>query len=204
MYKNYLLPLYAAFFSLLFFSQACDPKNDPPPVTPGPQDFSCIKIFDVNGLGLGLHGDCSSSNDWEALSLNATENALLDFADTVSLAGTIPCAIPAAGIAPNPVTRGEVLHFFLRGETPAQNVKLKLVVVDEMLNVVQQWALQTGSTGSVALQMNPDLFNSGQYYRLYYRASAQNAPSILQGYGNFLVCKTYINGANTTIEADCM
>lgn len=204
MHKYYFLSFVFSLFSLLLFAVACDNKKDNPPTTAGPQDFSCIKLFDEVGQALGLHGNCSSSNDWGALSLNGAENALLDFSDTVSLAGTLPTSIPNGSIAPNPVVSNQTLHFYLNGESPTQNIKLKLVVADEMMNVIQQWSLQMNSSGAIALHMDPDKYNSGQYYRLYYRASAQGAPSLLQGYGNFLVCKTYINGVNTTIESDCL
>jgi len=51
--------------------------------------------------------------------------------------------------------------------------------------------------------MDPTKFEAGKYYRMYYRVSAKGAPSLFEGYGNFLVCKTEINWVNTTIEPDC-
>ncbi|MFN0176240.1 MAG: hypothetical protein ACKVU0_16460 [Saprospiraceae bacterium] len=190
------------FAALLFFNLSCDPKKDP--VTPQEQDFSCIKLFDDQGQSLGLHGSCTSSNDWGKITLSGTEQALLDFSDTVSLNGTEVGTITQLAVAPCPVKIDAVLHLYLIGALPDQPVKLKLAIVDESLNVVHQLAIRTNTGGGLALHIDPNKFESGKYYRLYYRISASGASSLYEGYGNFLVCNTYIDGVNTTIEADCL
>lgn len=76
--------------------------------------------------------------------------------------------------------------------------------MDESLKIVWQLALRTEKSGALALYMDPSKFEYGKYYRMYYRVSATGAPSLFEGYGNFLVCKTFIDGVNTTIESDCM
>ncbi|MBP6810586.1 MAG: hypothetical protein KA138_03670 [Saprospiraceae bacterium] len=190
------------FAALVLFSLGCDPKKDP--ATPQEQDFSCIKLFDDTGQTWGLHGDCSSSNDWGNIALSSTENALLNFSDTVSLNGTVAVAITQFAIAPCPVKIDAALHLYVIGVSPDQDVKLKLAIVDESLNVVQQLAIRINTGGGLALHIDPSKFESGKYYRMYYRVSASGAPSLYEGYGNFLVCSTYIDGVNTTIESDCL
>ncbi len=191
-----------AFAALVLFSLGCDPKKDP--ATPQEQDFSCIKLFDDTGQTWGLHGDCTSSNDWEKITLSSTEQALLDFSDTVSLNGTVAVAITQFAIAPCPVKIDALFYVYLIGGLQDQSVKLKLAIVDESLNIVQQLAIRTKLNSALALHMDPTKFESGKYYRMYYRVSASGATSLYEGYGNFLVCSTYIDGVNTTIESDCL
>lgn len=190
-----LLALSAA---VIFSSLRCDSKKEPVQ-----EDFSCIKIFDENGTGLGLHGDCTSSNDWGNVTLSASEQAFLDFTDTVSLSGTLATAIQYFSSYPCPVTIDEPIHITFARDEPDHPVKLKIAIVDESLQVVQQLAIRIENTG-LALHIDPAKFQSGKYYRMYYRVSATGAPSLFEGYGNFLVCKTHINGVTTTIESDCM
>ena len=182
------------------FSPACEHKKAP--AVPQEQDFSCIKLFEENGLGLGLHGSCTTSNDWEQISLSADEQALLNFSDTVSLDGTGASNVTHFAAFPCPVTIDEAFSVYVSRDLPDQPVKLKIAIVDESLNVV--WQLAVKITNGLQLHVDPAKFESGKYYRMYYRVSAYGAPSLYEGYGNFLVCKTHINGVNTTIESDCM
>ena len=191
--------IFCCLLSLALFALRCDP-NDSEPAT---QDFSCIKIFDANGTGLGLHGGCTSSADWGDIPLNANESGLVDFSDTVGLAGTAAASVAFIAAFPNPVVRGDALYLSVRGDVTGQPVKIELAIADESLSVISQFALRTTVNGSFALQMDTAKFQSGQYYRLYYRVSAEGNASLFEGYGNILVCKTYISGGNT-IEADCM
>ncbi|MFN0212999.1 MAG: hypothetical protein ACKVT2_01980 [Saprospiraceae bacterium] len=192
-----LLCLTTAFF----LSPGCDPKKDAMP--PQDQDFSCIKIFDSNGLGLGLHGGCTTSNDWGKITLSASEQEFLNFTDTVSLAGTTASNIDYFYVYPCPVTIGHPISFVMDGELD-HKYKLKFAIVDESLNVVKQLAIKVPHGNSLQLLIDPAQFETGKYYRMYYRISADGAPSLFEGYGNFLVCKTHINGVTTTIESDCM
>lgn len=183
--------------ALLFIS--CDTKKDQPPQS---EDFSCIKLFDENGQGLGLYGSCNSSSDWGNIPLTATEKSYLNFSDTVSLSGTSPTTITGFGIAPCPVSIGGAMLVFAGKAPNTGPVKLKLAVVDESLNVVQKVAVRMSSNNSMQLYMDPSLYQAGQYYRMYYQISADGAPSLFEGYGNFLVCKGPIQVGN--IESECM
>lgn len=187
--------------TLLFFNLNCDPKKDAPPQT---LDLSCIKIFDDQGQGLGLHGGCTSSPDWGKITLDASEQALLNFSDTISLAGTNATDITGIFAFPCPVKIEQAFSVYSGGSVPGQSAKLKIAIVDESLHVVQQLAILTQSGQGLQLYMDPAKYESGKYYRMYYRFSSSGSPSLYEGYGNFLVCKTYIDGVNTTIESDCL
>lgn len=187
------------FATSLLLLLGCEHKTD----TAEKQDFSCVKIFDEQGLGLGLHGNCTTSNDWGNIALSASEQAFLDFSDTVSLAGTLPTNILYFSAFPCPVVLNGIILVAFSRDNPDYPVKIKLAIVDESLNVIQQNALWM-STSSLEIKIDPAKFQAGKYYRMYYRISAEGAPSLFEGYGNFVVCKTHINGVTTTIEADCM
>lgn len=186
---------------LALLALSCNPSKDPE--SPEKQDFSCIKIFDDNGTGLGLHGACTTSNDWGNITLNASEQAFLNFSDTVSLTGTMATNILYFNAFPCPVVLNGALQIAFARENPDHPVKLKIAIVDELLQVIQQSAIRVENTGP-ALLIDPAIFQSGKYYRMYYRISGGNVPVLFEGYGNFVVCKTHINGVTTTIEADCM
>jgi hypothetical protein len=186
--------------ALFLFSLGCDPKKDPVP--PQDQDFSCIQLFDEVGQTMGIHGSCTSSNDWKNITLSADEQAFLNFSDTISLNGTVSTPVSFIGIAPNPVKIGQALHFYAVTGIPTPHLKVKVAIVDESLNIIQQYAVRYQS--GLALYMDPAKFQSGKYYRMYYRVSATGSASLIEGYGNFLVCQTFIDGVNTTIESDCL
>lgn len=187
--------------TLLLFTLGCDPKKDPEPEE---QDFSCIKLSDENGQNLGLHGGCTTSNDWGNIQLNTEEQAFLNFSDTVSLAGTTAVSGADFFVFPCPVKIGAAMSIYTGGDTVGEQVKLKMAIVDESLNIVQQLAIKVQTGNGLQLFVDPTKFESGKYYRMYYRVSATGAASLYEGYGNFLVCQTYIDGVNTTIESDCL
>lgn len=186
--------------TLVFFTLGCDPKKDPEPEE---QDFSCIKLTDELGQSWGIYG-CNTSDDWGNIALNADEQAFLNFSDTVSLDGTFASTITECTAYPCPVKISAPLAVHVLRDPPYLPVKIKIAIVDESLNVVVQFALKTQAGNGFQLYMDPAKFESGKYYRMYYRVSATGAPSLIEGRGNFLVCQTYIDGVNTTIEADCL
>ncbi|HAD12007.1 MAG TPA: hypothetical protein DCF33_06160 [Saprospirales bacterium] len=187
-----------SLLGLLLFT-ACDRKKDQPPQT---EDFSCIKLYDEQGQDLGIYGNCSTSKDWTNITLTETEKGYLNFSDTVSLAGTSPTTVNSFGIAPCPVTLGGAMLVHVGKDFNSEPVKLKLAVIDEELNVIQKVAVRIGPGNSIHLFVDPALYQTGQYYRMYYQISAQGAPVLFEGYGNFLVCKGPIQVGN--IETECM
>jgi hypothetical protein len=186
--------------ALLMYA-SCTPSEEPndQPVT---YDFSCVQLFDSNGEPLGYDG-CNSSSDWTQLPLSAQEAELLNFSDTVSLTGTAAAGVSQLAAFPIPAVRNDVLYFSLRGETADQAVKLKLAIVDESLQVLARYALRTATNGAFALQMDGEDFQNGQHYRIYYRASTADNPALFEGYGNILVCKTYIAPGGGVLS-DCL
>ena len=190
------------FAAMLFLHLGCEPKKDPEP--PQEQDFSCIQLFDEQGQTWGIHGSCTSSDDWGNIPLTTSEQEFLNFTDTVSLNGTVASPVSQIGIAPNPVKLGGAMFLYVLGISSNPALKLKIAVVDESLKVVQTVAVRFQGNNNLALYIDPTKFVSGKYYRMYYRVSAIGTPSLFEGYGNFLVCKDYIDGINTTIESDCL
>jgi len=195
MYKENLLILFCSAICAL----GCTPKDN----KETPKDFSCIQIFDANGQALGTHGDCpAGSDDWGAFALDAAEQALLLFSDTVGLAGTAASGIKNVFCFPIPVRIGDPLYLTVRSDVSGQPVKVKIAIADESLKAVKQYALRTATNSTFAVQISPDDFQTGQYYRVYYRASAAGNENLFEGHGNFLVCKTFISNG-LTIEMDC-
>lgn len=190
------------FAAILFLNLGCEPKKEPTP--PEDQDFSCIQLFDEQGQTLGIHGSCTSSNDWSNIPLTTSEQAFLNFSDTISLNGTVATAVSQIGIAPNPVKLGGAMFLYVLGISSNPSLKLKIAVVDESLKVVQTVAVRFQGNNNLALFIDPTKFESGKYYRMYYQVSASGTPALFEGFGNFLVCKDYIDGINTTIESDCL
>ena len=196
---------YTTIALLSIFSFGCDPKKDEPPQDePQTADFSCIKLLDEQGQSMGIHGDCTSSEDWGEIALNSREQSYLNFSDTVSLVGTQASDITFFGIAPCPVKIGGAMAVYCSSGGIPQPIKLKIAVVDESLDVVLQLAVRVNTHSGLLWQIDPNKFESGKYYRMYYRISTAATPVLFEGYGNFLVCKTYIDGVNTTIESDCL
>lgn len=126
----------------------------------------------------------------------------MNFSDTVSLTGTAATTVTWFGVAPCPVIIGSAMLVVVGKELNSSPVKLKLAVVDESLNVIQKLAVRLSSNNGIQLYMDPSLYQTGQYYRMYYQISADGAPSIYEGYGNFLVCKGPVQ--YNTIESECM
>jgi len=190
------------FAAMLFLYLGCDPKNDL--AAPQEQDFSCIQLFDNQGQTWGIHGSCTSSVDWSNIPLTTSEQEFLNFNDTISLNGTIATPVSQIGIAPNPVKLGGAMFIYVLGISSNPSLKFKIAVVDESLKVVQTVAVRLQGNNNLALFIDPTKFESGKYYRMYYQVNAIGSPSLFEGYGNFLVCKDFIDGINTTIESDCL
>lgn len=183
---------------------ACDPAEPiPTPQPTDPQNYKCIKLFDEVGQSMGLHGDCTSSPDWGGITLNATESGYLNFADTISLSGTAATTFTTMSVYPCPVKLGQPIGIRIDGADFNNQVKLKIAFVDEAGKVVRTLALKSVANNHFYLEVDSDHFAPGKYYRMYYRISSEGNPSLFEGYGNFLVCKTWIDGVNTTIENDC-
>jgi hypothetical protein len=80
---------------------------------------------------------------------------------------------------------------------------MKFVVVNESGKVLVQQAVPMGTNAWLAQQISANLFQSGQYYRLYYQVGTDANPALLEGYGNILVCKNAGVVMVGNIETDC-
>lgn len=196
--RTYYLILAAG---LILTGLSCDPEPTPP--QPTPLDLSCVELYDANGVPFGPI-NCSVSNHWTNIPLSSSERDLLNFSDTVSLAGTSNANINQLAIYPVPIVRGNVFSGQLLADEPDRTVKIKLTIIDENSEVKLQRAFRTNTSNGFALQVDPAIFQNGQYYRIYYLVSSQSDESLFEGYGNVLVCKTFIEPGVTTIEADCL
>lgn len=186
---------------LLLGVLSCDPKVDP--IDPDGGPYSCIQLFAVDGSPDGVHGPCTASKDWGALSLTAAEKDYLAFLDTVNVSGLAAGTVNMFAVWPNPVQIGGAMSCSVRSDAPDQAVKVKVVVVDEAQNIVLLETVRTRTNNTFALRMDSAKFKVGQYYRVYYQVGT-NTQNLFEGYGNILVCKNaIIKGANT-IEADCL
>jgi hypothetical protein len=116
----------------------------------------------------------------------------------------VNATIDLLAIFPNPVVRGGAMQFSLRSATSDLPVKIKLAVVNEDNEVLREYAFRTTTNSTFALMVDESIFSNGEYYRLYYRVSSATNASLFEGYGNFLVCKTFIAPGLNTIDSDCI
>ncbi|MDX2134819.1 MAG: hypothetical protein SFV52_08535 [Saprospiraceae bacterium] len=187
------------FLLLALLPIACD--NDDDDNQDMPTDYSCIKLADENGQSLGLYG-CDASSDWGSVALTPKEKALLDFESINTPPNNVADSVSELVVFPNPVAVNGVLGMSLRGVTSGQNVLLKMVIVNSSGVPLMEGGLAVKTNSAVNQSIPNIVFQTGQYYRIYYRVSTQTQPALLEGYGNFLVCKGPISVGN--IESDCM
>ena len=188
----------ALLATILLTAFSCKDKNSMME-TPDPIDYSCVQLFDANGQSWGIYGDCNSDNHWGAITLSVAEKALLNFTDTTPATATTSPVIDLLAIYPLPVIAGNATFFSLRSSTPDIPVKIKLTIVNEQGEVKMERALSTQTNGTFALLFDSTIFQAGTYYRIYYTAEA-GTNTVFEGYGNILVCNTYVAPGNGTIE----
>ena len=187
---------------LLFGALGCDPKVDP--IDPDGGPYSCIQLFAVDGSPDGVHGPCTASRDWGALSLTTAEKGFLAFLDTVNVSGLAAGTVNMFAVWPNPVQIGGAMSCSVRSDAPDQAVKVKVAIVDEADNIVLLETLRARTNKTFALRMDGTKFKVGQYYRVYYQVGTNTQPDLFTGYGNILICKNAIVKGVNTIEADCL
>jgi hypothetical protein len=152
-------------------------------------DFSCLKMYDEQGVEVGTYG-CASSNDWTNQTLSAQEAAYFLQNDPTPLTGTDSTFITGVAAYPVPVVQGGSFNISLRSPySGIHTVKLQLAIIDENHKVLTAISQQIESHGTISLMVPADKFERGGFYRVYYRVSAQNAPVLFEGYGNIVVCK---------------
>jgi hypothetical protein len=174
------------FISTLFvlmFAAACKKDKDDKAI-----DIAGFELKDGSGNEFGHYGQ--DDNDWTFNNtLSDREIALFDFLpDNVNLNNTVETAISGNGVVayPNPCTYNQYYH-----ASVSDSVLLKIVVVNDKLNVLTKTALKFKGTRSLALDYSDStLYPNRSSLRVYYSFSAQNKPNYKAGYGDIKICRS--------------
>jgi hypothetical protein len=146
-------------------------------------DASKISFVDENGDPAGDTdpSDWRFDDDW-----NGQENALFNFADSVSVVGMQKAFHCSAGAAPNPASG--VIMFSFSADKPTL---LKMVITDEFLNIVFKKAVRLTNTGNanpnigIGMDVRNGSFKQSGYYRVYYALYAYDGFIYKKGHGDF-------------------
>ncbi len=163
--------------------------------------FKGIAVVNTMGEIMGNWG--TPDSDWETdVTWTSEEAALLNFPDTVSLAGTYIRDTTgwntgtgiheqpenAILVFPNPVAGYATLYFKGLGM-----VKFKATIVDKYFNRLMTFAAKSGM-GEINLNLSdPAKFQNGVIYRLYYTLSATDSLNFYKGHGDILICREAVS-----------
>jgi hypothetical protein len=180
---------------LLCFS-GCKKHSDNQ-TTSQPHQFNGIIVTDEVGNALGTwgteDGDWGNDSNW-----SASEYALLNFPDTISLDGTFIRDTTGWNIGPgiheqprnfvvlfpNPVTNGTTL--FMNG---LGLLKCKAVLVDKYYNRLETFSLKWNGQVLHTLDLSDSLKYQNGVYRIFYSFSATDSLNFYKGHGDILVCR---------------
>jgi hypothetical protein len=141
-------------------------------------DAGNITVTDAFGVPIGPvdASDWRFDDKW-----SAEEQALFNFADTMSTIG-MKQAVTARSVAyPNPAT--DRIAFSFSSDQPTL---LKVVITDENLNTLYKSASPLGSTSGANFVLDlTSTFKKGTYYRIYYALYADGAMMYKKGHGDF-------------------
>lgn len=173
------------FISTLFvlmFAAACNKDKDDKAI-----DIAGYDLKDASGNDFGHYG--AEDNDWTFNNtLSDRELALFDFLpDNLNLNNTVEATISATGFVayPNPCTYVQYYH-----ANVSDSVLMKVVVVNNKLNVLTKTAIKFKGTKNLAIDYSDDAqYPNGTSLRVYYSFSAQNKPNYKVGYGDIKICK---------------
>jgi hypothetical protein len=174
------------FISTLFvlmFAAACKKDKDDKAI-----DIAGFELKDGSGNEFGHYGQ--DDNDWTFNNtLSDREMALFDFLpDNVNLNNTVETAISGNGLVayPNPCTYNQYYH-----ANVSDTVLMKIVVVNDKLNVLTKTAVKFKGTKSLAIDYSDStLYPNRSSLRVYYSFSAQNKPNYKAGYGDIKICRS--------------
>jgi len=183
------------FISTLFvlmFAAACKKDKDDKAIV-----IAGFELKDASGNDFGHYGP--EDNDWTFNNtLSDREMALFDFMpDNVNLNNTVESSISGNGLMafPNPCNYVQYYH-----ANVSDSVLMKIVVVNDKLNVLVKTAVKFKGTKMVAIDFSDDTQYPGKSsLRVYYSFSAQNKPNYKAGYGDIKICKN--TGGTTTLES---
>jgi hypothetical protein len=174
--------IFISTFFVLMFTAACNKNKDDKAI-----DIAGFELKDASGVLVGHYGP--EDKDWTFNNtLSDREMALFDFLpDDVNLNNTVEAGISGNGVVafPNPCVYRQSFY-----ASASDVVVMKIVVVNDKLNVLTKTAVKFKGTVNVALDYSDDsLYPNGTSLRVYYSFSAQNKPNYKAGYGDIKICK---------------
>jgi hypothetical protein len=184
--------IFISTFFVLMFAAACKKDKDEKVIT-----IAGFDVIDQSGNEMGHYG--SADNDWTFNNtLSDREMALFDFTpENVNLNNTVEASISAEGVVayPNPCTYGQYYH-----ANASDSVLMKIVVVNDKLNVLVKTAVKFKGTQSLIINYSDESqYPNKSSLRVYYSFSAQNKPNYKAGYGDIKICRS--TGGTTTLES---
>lgn len=182
------------FISALFvvmFAAACKKDKDGKAIV-----IAGFELKDASGNEFGHYGP--EDNDWTFNNtLSDREMALFDFIpDNVNLNNTVEATISGNGLMafPNPCTYVQYYH-----ANVSDSVLMKIVVVNNKLDVLVKTAVKFKGTKMVAIDYSDDSrYPNKTSLRVYYSFSAQNKPNYKAGYGDIKICRST---GSTTLDS---
>lgn len=183
--------IFIATLFVLMFAAACEKDKDEKVIT-----IAGFDVVDQAGNDMGHYGQ--ADNDWIFNNtLSDREMALFDFTpDNVNLNNTVEATISAEGVVayPNPCTYAQYYH-----ANASDSVLMKIVVVNDKLNVLVKTAVKLKGSKSLAIDYSDTTaYPSKSSLRVYYSFSAQNKPNYKAGYGDIKICRST---SGTTLES---
>lgn len=182
--------LLSVFFLVLLFS--CKEKS------PAPIDnshfFRGIVVTDEVGQQLGIYG--ADDNDWKNDPTWSRDiYNILNFSDTVSVAGTYPGDTAVLNVFmvpayPNPANFSIDLFLKVPG-----CYKFKMALVDSYYNLLYTYCAKLNS-GCYHVMINLEdtvKFKPKTIYRLFYRYSTEANVDFFKGHGDIMVCRSAEN-----------
>jgi hypothetical protein len=171
---------------ILIIAAACKKDSDKAAI-----HIDGFKLKDYNANDIGYYGPVD--NDWTFKNtLSDREMALFDFLPAdVNLNNTVEAAIWGNSIIayPNPFAYSQYY-----GATASDSVLMKVVVVNDKLNVLTRKTFKGKGYIPFAIDYNSDtlLYPNKSSLRMYYSFSAQNKPNYKVGYGDLKICRVDI------------
>lgn len=143
-------------------------------------------IVDASGNSMGHSGP--ADNDWTFNNtLSDRELSLFDFSTTVTIDNVNKATITwdRVNVYPNPCTYTQGYNV-----TVSDSVLLKVVVVNEQLQVLAKTALKLQKGSNTFMLAYPDAtFPDKASLRVYYSFSAKNNANYKTGYGDIKICR---------------
>jgi len=144
-------------------------------------DFTSVRQYDINGVRTGNINDATDDythEDWPDWVFD-----LFTPLDTVNLEGYTKSSVSVKALYPNPCSFTQTLNYFA-----TQQVNLKLAIIDQNKKVyfLKSFHLFNGEP-NLSLDYEGLGLLPGNYYRMFYGFSAEDAPFYHRGHIDILV-----------------